>query len=328
LRRFFPVAFLVMALLILNLCSAVQAHSGDEVVIEPTIAESGWGYWVFVLEDTAVTITDGVPLASYELDLPPGWSMIGSIITCTVDADLVFSSFYQLLTWDDASYVDAKPMGIEPGKGYWALVLESAHIVVDVSCCTSSQTYAEVSRSYVRNPAASEEWAVHLNATLEGYSDLSVFGVRTDATEGFDLAYDQVDPPQPPVGVVSYFWYPNNPTSPVDLRRLSTSEIPSRLPMNWTYRLMPADIDGIMVVEWTAEEIDGMPSEYSVHLLNSKEEAIADMRETTEYSFQAESGTTYDLTIHIIPEFPSIIIVMFFMIATLLAVTICKRKHL
>ena len=101
--------------------------------VTPTTAEAGWGYWVLVLTGTTVIITCDNLVESYERDLPAGWSMIGSIIICTVDADCVFPSFYQLLTWDGASYVPSAV--IAPGKGYWALVLESTQIVVDSSCC-------------------------------------------------------------------------------------------------------------------------------------------------------------------------------------------------
>ena len=107
--------------------------------ITPSTAEASVGYWVLVLEDTSVcllTLWEGNPVESYELDLPAGWSMIGSILPCIVDADCVFPSFYQLLTWDGTSYVTSAV--IEPGKGYWALVLEPTHITVDDSCCLPS----------------------------------------------------------------------------------------------------------------------------------------------------------------------------------------------
>ncbi len=106
--------------------------------ITPTMAEAGKGYWVLVLANTTVTITNGIPVEMYERDLSPGWSMIGSIINCTVDADLVFPAFYQLLTWDGSSYVSTTT--IEPGKGYWAVVLDPTHIVVDESCSISSES--------------------------------------------------------------------------------------------------------------------------------------------------------------------------------------------
>jgi dienelactone hydrolase len=99
--------------------------------LAPTNAEAGRGYWVMVLSETIVNVT-GVSVESYERDLPAGWSMIGSIYNATVNGDIVFPppTFYQLLTWNGFSYVDAKSVGIEPGKGYWALVLTPTHITV------------------------------------------------------------------------------------------------------------------------------------------------------------------------------------------------------
>ena len=96
--------------------------------VTPATAEAGVGYWVLVLEATSVSIQNAVPVTSYALDLPAGWSMIGSIYNQTVDANTVFPGFYQLLTWDGTSYVDATT--ISPGKGYWALVLEPTTITV------------------------------------------------------------------------------------------------------------------------------------------------------------------------------------------------------
>ena len=101
---------------------------GASSYVSPTVAEAGVGYWVLVLEETTVSIENADPVTSYELELPAGWSMIGSIYQETVDAITVFPGFYQLLTWDGSSYVTATT--IEPGKGYWALVLEQTTITV------------------------------------------------------------------------------------------------------------------------------------------------------------------------------------------------------
>ena len=96
--------------------------------VTPTIAEEGVAYWGLVLEETTVSIENADPVTSYIKTLPAGWSMIGSIYGQTVDADDVFPGFYQLLTWDGSSYVTTTT--IEPGKGYWALVLEPTTITV------------------------------------------------------------------------------------------------------------------------------------------------------------------------------------------------------
>jgi hypothetical protein len=142
-------------------------------------------------------------------------------------------------------------------------------------------------------------WDVVLTASKEGYSDASDFGVRSDATDGFDPACDEIDPPAPPVGVVSYFWYPNNPSSPVDLRKLSTSKIPLYPLMTWTYKVKPVAIDGTMTISWTAQDISAIPPEYYVFLLNSEGKIVANMRAVTEYSFTAASDTAYTFTIYV-----------------------------
>jgi hypothetical protein len=106
-----------------------QVLTWDETsYVKPSVAEIGRGYWVLVLEETTVNVTAGAPVESYELDLPAGWSMIGSIYDSTVDASTVFPGYYQLLTWSGTSYVTATT--IEPGKGYWALVLAPTHVDV------------------------------------------------------------------------------------------------------------------------------------------------------------------------------------------------------
>ncbi len=109
----------------------------------PAAAEPGLGYWTLVLDDTTITVTDGDPLVGYELDLLPGWNMIGSIFHYTIDADLVFSGYYQLETWNGLSYVSTTI--IEPGKAYWALVLVETHIVVDETSSIPTNSYPQAS---------------------------------------------------------------------------------------------------------------------------------------------------------------------------------------
>jgi len=104
----------------------VLTWSGTSYVT-PTNAEAGHGYWVLVLSATPLNVT-GTPLTSYERDLPAGWSMIGSINGAIEDANTIFPGYYQLLTWSGTSYITATT--IDPGKGYWALVLTAAYISV------------------------------------------------------------------------------------------------------------------------------------------------------------------------------------------------------
>jgi len=51
--------------------------------------------------------------------------MVGEIYDEAQAAD-VFPGFYQLVTWTGTGYTPATTF--EPGKGYWALVLEETQI--------------------------------------------------------------------------------------------------------------------------------------------------------------------------------------------------------
>jgi len=85
---------------------------------------AGRGYWLLVLEDVNVTVS-GIPVESLDLTLSPGWSMVGGTLDEVQAAD-VFPGFYQLVTWTGAGYTPATVF--EPGRGYWALVLEETQI--------------------------------------------------------------------------------------------------------------------------------------------------------------------------------------------------------
>ena len=92
--------------------------------VSSTEFEAGRGYWLLVLEDVNVTVS-GQPVDSLTLNLSMGWNMVGGTIN-EVEADDVFSGFYQLVTWSGTGYVPATVF--EPGKGYWALVLVNTEI--------------------------------------------------------------------------------------------------------------------------------------------------------------------------------------------------------
>ena len=94
-----------------------------------TSFEEGRGYWLLVLQDVNVTVK-GQSVDRVSLTLPPGWSMIGGP-NSVVEADDVFPGFYQLVTWSGAGYVIAT--NFEPGRGYWALVLEETQIQIPPS---------------------------------------------------------------------------------------------------------------------------------------------------------------------------------------------------
>jgi len=177
--------------------------------------------------------------------------------------------------------------------------------VIDESKAVTAEPISTIanSASVVPESTTSTEttWDVILTASVDVYNDVSEFGVRDDATDGFDTAYDALEPPEPPgSGVISYFWYPDNPTSPVDMRRLSTSKIPPPSPWSWTYVVRAKAVSGTMMISWSAEDIDAIPGNYEVYLY-CPDATITDMRDQVEYSFLAESEVEYTFMIQVEP---------------------------
>ena len=76
------------------------------------------------------------------------------------------------------------------------------------------------------------DWTIVITATTTSYSSSSTLGVSNNALNTFDPNYDSLAAPDPPTGLNSWFYYPNYPTSPVNLQRLSTSDYTIRAHMD------------------------------------------------------------------------------------------------
>jgi len=72
-------------------------------------------------------VVSEVVASGFQLDLSAGWNMVSSFDREVIAED-VFPGFFQLVTWNGQGYVSVDVM--EPGKGYWALVLEDTNITI------------------------------------------------------------------------------------------------------------------------------------------------------------------------------------------------------
>jgi hypothetical protein len=95
--------------------------------ITPLSATAGQSYWVFVSTNQTLTIT-GTPTSNVTLTLQAGWNLIGSVFGQSIAASLVFSGYYQLVTWTGTSYQTATT--INDGTGYWVLVLQATDVTL------------------------------------------------------------------------------------------------------------------------------------------------------------------------------------------------------
>jgi len=145
------------------------------------------------------------------------------------------------------------------------------------------------------------EWSASLSVDVAGSSAGIVLGLDGDATTGFDAsAGDALVSPAPPSGVSAYFHYPDNPSSPVDLRKLSTSLLPVEYPAEWALKVQTIGVSGDASLNWSSSEIDAIPVNYTVTL--DTPSGGVDMRSGDSYSWAADADTTYTFTISITSE--------------------------
>jgi len=133
-----------------------------------------------------------------------------------------------------------------------------------------------------------QRWDAFITATFPDGSDDAIFGVRPDATAGFDSAYDLPEPPPPvdPPYVQTFFHYPEN--------ALHRSCIPPGDIMEWPLRVSHRNGTDNITLSWSLENV---PADYAVLLLED-ENLVADMRAVDNYTFQTASGD-FDFTIRV-----------------------------
>ena len=106
---------------------------GHQYVKETGDVQAGEGYWVFVLDDTSITIC-GAPVCEYEVNLTAGWNMIGSIAVDTniLDPDDVpdNSVWDKAYAWLPGGFLYIKTQNIDPCKGYWVLAFNDCKLTV------------------------------------------------------------------------------------------------------------------------------------------------------------------------------------------------------
>ena len=146
------------------------------------------------------------------------------------------------------------------------------------------------------SPTAAQEWKVNLTVVFPALNDTVTFGVKLDATDGFDLNIDVPEPPPPLDGRQAYFYYPENPKS--WQQKLSESYVASNFSLAFPLVVIYPDpsITNI-TIEWNATDLDDVPSFYSIELIG---EQTINMREQTNYTFTTEVGKDYNFTIKVI----------------------------
>ena len=103
--------------------------SGDaQGYLVPTTMQTRVGYWVAVFADASQTV-QGSPLTSYTVDIPPGWSMLGSInVPGQVELLSGGGIGLSLFGWNATAQGYVPTTTLVPGFGYWLPAFADAQI--------------------------------------------------------------------------------------------------------------------------------------------------------------------------------------------------------
>lgn len=177
----------------------------------------------------------------------------------------------------------------------------------------SSLLIAGLAIPIVSQVKADGGWRVTITASIDTYTSVTVLGVETDATDGFDTAYDKAVTLPPPEGIYSFFYYPSN--SPSYLQKLSTSVIPESPSMTWTLHVEPVGLSGTVTLSWT-----DIPSQYSGYIKDSDgTTTLADMTSVSQYQYSAAADVTIVFQVNlVVPEYP---------LGIILALTVCFASY-
>jgi len=146
-----------------------------------------------------------------------------------------------------------------------------------------------------------DEWVINLNLDVSGYTGVVFFGMKDDATLGFDAGLGEgVFPPAPNMGVATYFYYPDNPSSPINLRKLTTSYHDVEYPSVWNLRVETIGISGMANLSWSQSSFDNIPENYTGILETNM--GSFNMREINHIVWAADSDSVYLFNISITTE--------------------------
>jgi hypothetical protein len=139
---------------------------------------------------------------------------------------------------------------------------------------------------------AVDQWSVELAVTCGVGIDVAEFGVAPGATDGFDAAYDQPEPP-PPVGDYqqAYFYYPALPSF---LQKLSTSYIAPDTVLSWPLQMAYSGAASDVMIEWSQTDIGNAPAEYEFFFVADGQPV--NMRTVPSHTFPASTGV-YDFEV-------------------------------
>jgi hypothetical protein len=157
--------------------------------------------------------------------------------------------------------------------------------------------------AFATQAQAAITWQVTITASCSSYSSNTILGVASDATNGYDPAYDVIVGAPPGPGVSAVYSHLDDV--------YSTSIKPPASSMTWNLKVTPFVVSGDMQLSWTS-----IPAQYSAYIKDSTGTTIlADMTVVSQYTYSSTASVQVWFQVNfVIPEFP---------ISAIIALAVC-----
>jgi hypothetical protein len=273
-----------------------------------SILSTGKGYWLGLLANYTIDVAGAPYTDSLSMPLAKGWNIVSNPLAVPIPkdslrfrqsgitkkyADAMSAGWIAtgLQTYKANSYVNQDTLQL--WNGYWLSVLQDNVSIVAVPPVIGAVPAQDaLEKKLVPSPL---DWQVSIVASYASTSDQTLrFGVKPDATTGFDPKYDEPKAPAPPAGkyVESYFNYPS--WAPLlgskfngDIRN------PNSL-SGWTFSVAPSDT-GVVTLTWTVPST--VPDSIQLSLADGTFKI--NMRKQSSYTFAARLPGTLTVNVTI-----------------------------
>jgi len=189
-----------------------QQGGGFELFPEDRL-NTGQGYWLGILDNDNVDMMGEKPVSEQTIGLSRGWNLVGAPYLMDVDLDaaqiLQGGNLYSMATAVDSNLVQPVLFGYTQGQGYiesnqfspwagyWFRALQpNLSLIVPVP----QEQFRRDEPAESADPSLNL-WSIRLYATNDQATDMiTLLGVDSAASDGFDARFDFPEPPVPPMG--------------------------------------------------------------------------------------------------------------------------------
>jgi len=268
----------------------------------------GKGYWLGLLSDeTLIYIGDSVAIP-VTMSLREGNNLIGNPFKYTIDkTDMSFTKETVTLSYENAVLNN----WISDALYHWENNAVGVYLPADTLATWwgSWMTALTDGVSLNFNPHISEKnsivasnktesgsgWITSLKIMADWGSDVSSsFGMRSDASDGFDAKYDYPEPPLSPTGkfLTGYFEHPdwNKSFANYDRDIRELSETVTR----WNYKIRSSN-EGKVRIFWS---IQNFPAGNSLVLVDQETNTMIDMTSQSFYEFDYKGTTDFEIVMN------------------------------